>query len=231
VGWKEGEDVVAAGRYLKQLGATTVGALGISLGGSAVLGACDADEAAETLEGGILAVSPPADVKAMAKRLSKRLPLSHPAYAINRGFWAMLTSRIREARWMGIENFLDPIERISAAFYGIEPGELWRRASAKERIAGARVPVLVLHPEDDQVIPVEHARTLDEAARGNDLVRVWTLPGGGHGAIDAVDREWFYAVARGFFERWAGYGGRDGAIARDSVADQAPVKLINSAAR
>ena len=30
VGWKEGQDIVAAGRYLKQLGATTVGALGIS---------------------------------------------------------------------------------------------------------------------------------------------------------------------------------------------------------
>ncbi len=227
VGWKEGEDVVAAARYLKQLGATTVGALGISLGGSAVLGACDADDADETLDGGILAVSPPADVRAMARRLSQRLPLSHPAYAINRGFWAMLTSRIREAGWEGIEDFLDPIERVSAPYYRIEAEELWRRASAKERIARARVPVLVLHPEDDQVIPVEHARMLDQAASGNDLVRVWTLPGGGHGAIDAVDRGWFYAVARGFFERWAGYGARD-----DAAGDgRRPVKLIYSAAR
>jgi predicted alpha/beta-fold hydrolase len=228
VGWKEGEDVVAAGRYLKQLGATTVGALGISLGGSAVLGACDAEGAERTLEGGILAVSPPADVRAMARRLSRRLPLSHPAYALNRGFWAMLTSRIREAGWAGIEDFVDPLERVSAAYYGVEAEELWRRASPKEHIAGARVPVLVLHPEDDQVIPVEHARMLEEAAKGNELVRVWTLPGGGHGAIDAVDREWFYGVARGFFERWAGYGARDDAAAD---ADRPPVKLIYSAAR
>jgi predicted alpha/beta-fold hydrolase len=231
VGWKEGEDVVAAGRYLKQLGATTVGALGISLGGSAVLGACDAEGADQTLAGGILAVSPPADVRAMARRLSQRLPLSHPAYALNRGFWAMLTSRIREAGWEGIDDFLDPLERVSAPYYGIEAEELWRRASAKEHIADARVPVLVLHPEDDQVIPVEHARMLDETAKGNDLVRVWTLPGGGHGAIDAVDREWFYAVARGFFERWAGYGGRDDAAGDDSHADRPPVKLIYSAAK
>jgi predicted alpha/beta-fold hydrolase len=231
VGWKEGEDVVAAGRYLKQLGATTVGALGISLGGSAVLGACHAEGAGEALEGGIVAVSPPADVKAMARRLSRRLPLSHPAYALNRGFWAMLTSRIREAGWEGIESFLDPLELVSAPYYGVEPEELWRRASAKEHIADARVPVLVLHPEDDEVIPVEHARMLDEAARDNDLVRVWTLPGGGHGAIDAVDRAWFYAVTRGFFERWAGYGGKDEARDEDSRADQSPVKLIYSAAR
>jgi hypothetical protein len=62
-------------------------------------------------------------------------------------------------------------------------------------------------------------------------VRGWTLPGGGHGAIDAVDRAWFYAVTRGFFERWAGYGGKDEAGGEDSRADQSPVKLIYSAAR
>jgi predicted alpha/beta-fold hydrolase len=231
VGWKEGEDVVAAGRYLKQLGATTVGAIGISLGASSVLGACHAEGADESLEGGILAVSPPADVKAMASRLSRRLPLSHPAYPLNRGFWAMLTSRIREAGWEGIENFLDPLERISAPYYGVEPEELWRRASAKEHIDGAKVPVLVLHPSDDQVIPVEHAHMLAEAAKDNDQVRVWILPGGGHGAIDAVDRGWFYAVVRGFFERWAGYAGEDEAAGHDSDADQPPVKLIYSAAR
>jgi predicted alpha/beta-fold hydrolase len=222
---------VAAGRYLRQLGATTVGALGISLGASAVLGACDAEDPDGALDGGILAISPPADVKAMAKRLSRRLPLSHPAYAINRGFWAMLTSRIREAGWEGIDDFVDPIERVSAPYYGVEAEELWRRASAKERIADARVPVLVLHPEDDQVIPIDHARMLDEAARENDLVRVWMLAGGGHGAIDAVDRDWFYAVTRGFFERWARYGERDGAGDREPRADQSRVKLIYSATR
>ena len=31
------------------------------------------------------------------------------------------------------------------------------------------------------------------------------LAGGGHGAIDAVDRRWAYAVYRRFFERWAAY--------------------------
>jgi predicted alpha/beta-fold hydrolase len=231
VGWKEGEDVVAASRYLRQHGATTVGALGISLGASAVLGACDTEDPDGALDGGILAISPPADVKAMATRLSRRLPLSHPAYAINRGFWAMLTSRIREAGWEGIDDFVDPIERVSAPYYGVEAEELWRRASAKERIADARVPVLVLHPEDDQVIPIDHARMLDEAAGENDLVRVWMLPGGGHGAIDAVDRDWFYAVTRGFFERWARYGERDGAGDREPRGDQSRVKLIYSAAR
>ncbi len=206
-GWKEGEDIVAAGRYLKRLGATTVGALGISLGASSVLGACHLDGTQEALDGGVLAISPPADPKAMAKRLSVHLPRTDPAYLLNLGFWAMLKSRVRQGGWQGVEDFFDPMEKVSAPFYGVDAEEIWQRASAKRHIAGAAVPVLILHPSDDEVIPVEHATMLAEAARGNDLVRVWILPGGGHGAIDVVDRRWFYAVLRGFFERWAGYGG------------------------
>jgi len=89
--------------------------------------------------------------------------------------------------------------------------------------------VLVLHPEDDEIIPVDHARMLAEAARGSELVRVWILPGGGHGAIDAVDRAWFYAVLRGFFERWAGYESGDGS--GRGRADRLRSKLIYSGAR
>jgi pimeloyl-ACP methyl ester carboxylesterase len=158
------------------------------------------------------------------------VPPSHPAYLINLGFWAMLTSRTRGARWAGIEDFTGPIERISAPYYGVDSEELWRRASAKEWIDSARVPVLVLHPEDDNVIPVEHARMLERAAARNERVRIWVLPGGGHGAIDAVDGPWFYAVVRGFFERWAGYGGDEAGSAVDARQDRVEGKLIYSAA-
>ncbi len=228
-GWKEGEDIRACGRYLKKLGCTSVGALGISLGGSSVLGACHLEGADEALDGGILAISPPSDPRAMAKRLSRRLPPSHPAYALNQGFWAMLTSRIRQSRWEDVEDFVDPIERISAPYYGVEPEELWRRAAAREHIADAKVPVLVLHPSDDAIIPVEQAEELAAAAAANDLVRVWILPGGGHGAIDAIDRTWFYAVLRGFFERWAGYESATPAPNGTARADRTRDKLIYSA--
>ena len=209
-GWKEGEDVIACARYLAELGATSVGAFGVSLGGSAVLGACHPGGAEEALAGGILAVSPPADTQAMARRLSKRVPPRHPAFLINRIFWGMLTSRIREAGWEGegVDDFLGPIEKVSAPYYEVPAEEIWQRSSAVEHIAAARVPVLVLHPVDDRVIPVSHAERLAEAAAGNDLVRVWILPGGAHGALGAVDRDWASAVYRRFFERWAEYGPR-----------------------
>jgi hypothetical protein len=57
---------------------------------------------------------------------------------------------------------------------------------------------------------------------------VWILPGGGHGAIDAIDRTWFFAVVRGFFERWAGYPATEVAEGA-SRADQRRDKLIYSA--
>ena len=73
-GWKEGLDILALARYMKELGATSVGALGISLGGSSVLNACDEEETPTVLDGGILAVSPPAVPKLAWERLSEPVP-------------------------------------------------------------------------------------------------------------------------------------------------------------
>jgi pimeloyl-ACP methyl ester carboxylesterase len=208
-GWKEGEDLIEVAKQLKRLGATSVGALGISLGASSVLGACHPPGAEEALEGGILAVSPPADVGASAERLSRDVPRKHPAYALNYAFRAMLLSRVRGSRWPNVTRLDEALDKVSAAYYGLDVEEIRQRSSAVNHIANARVPVLVLHPEDDQVIPVRNARMLAEAAAGNDLVRVWTLPGGGHGALDAIDRRWTYSVYRQFFERWATYPDRE----------------------
>jgi dipeptidyl aminopeptidase/acylaminoacyl peptidase len=68
--------------------------------------------------------------------------------------------------------------------------------------------LLVLHPEDDPIVKVDEARKLAAAARGNDLVRVWILPTGSHGLLEAADPRWTHAVYRTFFERWATYAER-----------------------
>ncbi len=205
-GWKEGEDLLAVALQLKAMGATSVGALGISLGGSSVLAASHPEGAETALAGGIMAISPPADIGIATERLSRTLPLKHPQYALNYGFRAMLLSRVRGSRWPENVSRLDEaLDQVTAAYYELPPEEIRFRSSAVNHIAGARVPVLVLHPVDDGIIPVRHARMLAEAAADNDLVRVWELAGGGHGAIDAVDRRWAYAVYRRYFERWAAY--------------------------
>jgi predicted alpha/beta-fold hydrolase len=218
-GWKEGEDLIAVAAGLKDLGATSVGAIGISLGGSAVLAACHPEGAEEALDGGILAVSPPADVDKVSRRLAKKLPPRHPQYLLNRLFKAMLLSRTRGSRWAPeIEDLNNAIDLVPTAYYRVSGDEVRKRSSAVNHIAKARVPVLILHPEDDHIIKVEQAYLLAEAARDNQLVRVWVLPAGGHGALDAVDRAWTYSVYRTFFERWAAYPDRD----RDELVYSAP---------
>jgi predicted alpha/beta-fold hydrolase len=208
-GWKEGLDILALARYMKELGGTSVGALGISLGGSSVLNACDYDQTATALDGGILAVSPPADPKAAWERLSEPVPRSHPRYPIHRAFEAALISRVRSGRWPPeAEDMLGAMQVVSAPYYGLDADEIWHNARGVDRIADCRVPLLVLHPEDDPIIKAEQARSLAEAARENDLVRVWILRTGSHGLLEAADPRWTHAVYRTFFEQWATYAER-----------------------
>jgi predicted alpha/beta-fold hydrolase len=208
-GWKEGLDILALARYLKELGATSVGTLGISLGGSSVLNACDYDETATALDGGILAVSPPAVPKQVWERLSEPVPRSHPRYPLHKAFEAALISRVRSGRWPPeAENMLGAMEVVTAPYYRLDAEEIWGKSRGLDRIGDARVPLLVLHPEDDPIIKVEQARMLAEAAKDNDLVRVWILPAGSHGLLEAADPRWTHAVYRTFFERWATYAER-----------------------
>jgi predicted alpha/beta-fold hydrolase len=208
-GWKEGEDIVCVARYLKELGATSVGALGISLGASSVLNASWQDGAEEALDGGILAIAGPSDTKRATQRLDRPMPVTHPFWLVGKFFDAMLVSKVRNLGWpAAVADFTTLVEEVVAPRYGVTPDEVYERSSARNHIQGARVPVLALHAEDDEVVPVEHARMLAEAARGNDRVRVWILPGGGHAAFDAQDEDWTYWVYRTWFERLATYAER-----------------------
>ena len=204
-GWKEGEDIIAVARQLKDAGSTSVGALGISLGASSVLNASHSS-GAEVLEGGILAIGGPADVRMASARIDRKVPPNDPFYPISLLFEAMLVSKVRDLGWpTEVADFQTLIELVVAPHYDLTADEIYERSSPRNHIAGARVPVLVLHAEDDEVVPVEHARMLEEASAGNDNVRVWIVPGGGHAAFDALDRRWTYAVYRTFFERLAIY--------------------------
>ena len=205
-GWKEGEDVIGAARFLRELGSTSVGALGISLGGSAVLNAAHLEGAEEALDGGILAIAPPADARKAAEYLDEKRPLRHPFFIFSRAFDVMLVSKVRNLGWPSkVADFQALMDVVVSPHYELSTDEIYERSSAVNTIADARVPVLILHAEDDPIVPVEHARMLEEAAQGNDRVRVWIVPGGGHAAFDVLDRRWTYDVYRRFFEALARY--------------------------
>jgi predicted alpha/beta-fold hydrolase len=208
-GWKEGLDILALASYMKELGSTSVGALGISLGGSSVLNASDQDATPTDLDGGILAVSPPAVPKEAWARLSEDVPRDHPRYLLHRAFEAALISRVRSGRWPPeAEDMNRVMEFVSAPYYGVTADEIWTHARGVDHVRNARVPLLILHPEDDYIVKVEQGRMLAEAAGDNDLARVWILAAGSHGLLEAADPQWTHAVYRMFFERWAEYAER-----------------------
>jgi predicted alpha/beta-fold hydrolase len=219
-GWKEGLDILALASYMKELGSTSVGALGISLGGSSVLNASDKEATAVDLDGGILAVSPPAVPKDAWARLSEDVPRGHPRYPLHKAFEAALISRVRSGRWPPEAESMDrAMEYVSAPYYGVSAEEIWTKARGIDRVPNAKVPLLILHAEDDGIIKVEQARQLATAAKDNDLVRVWFLPAGSHGLLEAADSQWTHTVYRTFFERWAAYAEREAAQANGSGAE------------
>ncbi len=89
------------------------------------------------------------------------------------------------------------------ALYGIEIADV----SPARAIAQSDTPVLIIHGEEDGVIPVEHARLLGRAAGASfDEIEVgeetvWIVPGAGHtGAFRTQPEIYTEKVAR-FFEK------------------------------
>ena len=204
LGVEEAGDVLAAAEYLRRRGATTVGALGFSLGAAAVLGAARRSGPGLGLDGGVLAVSAPTDMRAALVHLSERPRLRDPHFGTWLTLRAAVTARARVEGWT--HDVLTPLEglrRFSAPYYGVSPDELMRRASALSFAAEIPVPVLALHGRDDPTVPVAHAERLARAAAGNANVHVLLRRVGGHAAFAAVDPTWTTAVERTWFGAFA----------------------------
>ena len=149
------------------------------------------------------------------------MPRGHPRYPIHRAFEAALISRVRSGRWPPeAEDMLRAMECVSAPYYGVDAEEIWSRARGVDHLGGARVPLLVLHPEDDHIIKVDQARMLAGGGEGQrprpGLDPPRRLPRPARGGRSA---SWTHAVYRGFFERWATYAERGRPAAPEQAAE------------
>ena len=188
-GWKEGLDILALARYMKELGgdqrrrARDLAGRGLRCSTPAT-----EEDSATVLDGGILAVSPPAVPKLAWERLSEPVPRSHPRYPIHRAFEAALISRVRSGRWPPeAEDMLHVYgARLRPVLQGRRRGDLDPRQGRRPRPgrqgAAARPPSRG-RPDRQGRARADAA----EAAKGNDLVRVWILPAGSHGLLEAAD--------------------------------------------
>jgi dipeptidyl aminopeptidase/acylaminoacyl peptidase len=162
-----GADATAAARYL--LGrpdVTAAGILGHSMGGIGALLAA----AAEPRITAVVAASAPADPYRLTRQTFRlaRLPLPGP-FA-----WPLA--------WLTTHVFLEP------------RGHTVRSVSASRAVEVYRGPILLIHGDGDQVVPVGHLARLEKAARraraGDPEARpveVLVIPGGQH--------SWLYEFA------------------------------------
>jgi len=220
-GWKEGEDLLAAAKYLgEQPGVTTVGVTGFSMGAVSTMSAAAKASEHPYLTGGALAWNGAVDALRTIAHLQHEPVKGDGFFLYHNSF--RLSHRLR--RWDMRRHVTDPevrrfleepfsgydfetfLSRVSAPHYGVEFDELIRDASVKNWLEGLEVPLLVVHSIDDPVCPVSEMDDLMEIEERNPNLKVWIMPTGMHCAYPYLDWNWFSGVARGFFEYWADRG-------------------------
>jgi pimeloyl-ACP methyl ester carboxylesterase len=202
-GWKEGQDIIAAVKFLKDIDrVTSVAVMGGSYGGAAAMCAAYQSEPKDLIDGGIISWGGygyvPEQVGFISK-VPKPWEPFFPVYLFFAGcFGLTLGSRVFE--FNQFEKFL---LKHAAPYYGVAPEDLFNRSSAADHFDEIGTPTLVINSQDDPAIPTEQGNRMQEAARGNPWVTVWNMPRGGHCAFATVDKPWMSKVARGFYDYWA----------------------------
>ena len=70
--------------------------------------------------------------------------------------------------------------------------------SPKEAVRQAKVPILIIHGEDDRMVPCDMSREI--AANCASPIRLETFPGAGHGLSYIQDKERYVRISNEFFE-------------------------------
>lgn len=200
-GWKEVEDIQAAVRYFRsRVPLRRVHLYAESLAASAaILAAGQQGRAGDRLlDGRIIAASPYADARRIVELYStlrpETTPLGKDFVMVQRWFNGLL-------RMQGFKG--GPFDRYvaeGAARYGVTVEETYRRSNPQDLVRDVNVPLLILHSQDDGLVPVAEARELARSAEDNPNVDVWILPWGYHCLYEMAEPEWYWRVLRTVFE-------------------------------
>lgn len=222
-GWKEGEDILSAARYLHETGAvTTVGATGFSMGAGAVVRASYMARDYPYITGGAIAWNGYSDSERMVKYIGTRPPSDNPFFPVYIIFRVMHYLRrldmrtyitdpeVREHLYKPFKeaDFTAYVEKIAAPHYGVEVDDFYRFSSCVNYLEYIEIPLLIVHSTDDPVCPPLEMEPLVEIAEKKPNVFVWMLPAGNHCMFRYFDENWYDTVMREFFEYWASVGQR-----------------------
>jgi hypothetical protein len=217
-GWKEGEDLLAAAKFLGEMPeVTSVGITGFSMGAGSTMRAAYSAKEYPYLTGGAIAWNGYSDARRQLDYIDTKPPVTDPFYPV---YWSFVgTQKLRKDDMKQyiddpeIRAFLDQpfkefnfenyVEKIAAPYYGVTADEVFSNASSKEYLADIEVPLLIIHAADDPICLPSEMDDLIEPADQNPNVNVWMLWTGNHCGFRWYDRNWFETVLRDFFTYWA----------------------------
>lgn len=157
-------------------------------------------EAGRKVISAVFAVSPFAEARPAVAHLDRAPPRSfYFQHSVHRIFRRLLRATT-QGRY---SSFLEFMEH-SARHYGVPVEELYARSDLTRVVAHIRVPTLVLHAEDDDLVPLMHADRLSRLVADREDVAVWILRWGRHVEFDVLDRRWYWRVMSRFMGQWVG---------------------------
>ena len=173
-----------------------IGLIGFSLGALDVIDTASLPDAESRFDAGTIAVSPPADVAEVRKRLDRiRTPMA---------LYFRLTLRMRNRR-LGIpfwsrQPFQAYLEKVAASTPFPTMDKLLAAAEPTKRLASIRRPLLILAAKNDPVLGQNAADAIAHAADPSlKYVHVIETDEGGHIGIIGRDPQWFVNAITNFF--------------------------------
>ena len=119
-----------------------------------------------------------------------------------KGIWAdcgfaspegVLREAIRRRNWP--EKIFYPLTSLSARIFG---GFCVEERTALDAVCHAKIPILLIHGEEDQIVPCHMAHALRDACASP--VTLLTVPGAAHGVSYYMDKDAYWSALDSLFE-------------------------------
>ena len=216
-GWKESEDVLAAGRYLAgRTGVGQVGLVGFSEGGQNTVLALALDGASTTpvFRAG-LQFSGPADQDTQIYSTAVPAGCATPlcTYPATEALALLVVPPYSTGNPCTI------LDR-AAALYGTDSFSILARETAMHAQTQVRVPLLSIYSADDSLVPAFEAQMMAGYAAGNPLLRVLEVQRGEHAYF--FDRWWQQRAMLLYFKTTLGDAARDPAVGAEPTVNRTP---------
>jgi len=216
-GFRESDDILAAADYLESIDCvSTVGVCGVSMGAASALIAASRSRLDTPLSGGVVALNGYGDVFNAIDYISGDRSRDPEELSVSLFFRLMMYMKTLMSGPRAISDFREYTRQVAGQYYEIGAEELMRKASPVNVMREIEVPCLIIHAEDDTIVPPSEAALLIEAAADNPMVDSLVVPGGSHALYQLTNRRWFYETLETFFSYWAEFGS-GGDSAQDGI--------------